>query len=161
MSEEHLAGGQHSDLVKIAVHLAPSDWHSHAIETMWAQPVGEDRYAIQNVPFFAYELSFDDVVRAPLVAGQRVVQEIAERGGHSTYRVFLSDGVRADSEAFAVAWKPLNDLGVTFEQANARLLAVDIPVSADIYAVYRLLEAGESSGVWDFEEGHCGHAVKS
>ena len=38
------------------------DWYDHATETMWAQPVGNDLFQLRNVPFYAYGLSYDDVV---------------------------------------------------------------------------------------------------
>ena len=45
------------------------------------------------------------------------------------------------------------------EQATDRLLAIDVPPETDVHAAYALLEKGETDGFWDFEEGHCGHAV--
>ena len=59
---------------------------------------------------------------------------------------------------FARCWAPLEDLGCTFEEGT--VLAVDVPPSANIYDVYRLLDAGASAGAWDFEEGHCGHPLR-
>jgi uncharacterized protein DUF4265 len=62
--------------------------------------------------------------------------------------------------AFRTAWERLQALGCTYEQASSHLLLVDVPPHADIYAVYVLLEEGENAGVWDFEEGHCGHPLR-
>ena len=45
----------------------------------------------------------------------------------------------------------------SYEEGDA--LAVDVPPKADIYEVYSLLEAGEQNGVWEFDEGHCGHPL--
>lgn len=53
----------------------------------------------------------------------------------------------------------LFELNCTLERATARLAALDVPPEANIHEVYRLLEAGESARVWDFQKGHCGHAV--
>lgn len=36
-------------------------------------------------------------------------------------------------------------------------MSVDVPPPADMYAVYKALEEGESAGLWEFEEAHCGH----
>jgi len=51
-------------------------------------------------------------------------------------------------------------LGCTYENANSRLLSIDVPPSVDIYKAYSLLELGEKEGVWDFEEAHCGHPLR-
>jgi hypothetical protein len=159
MSEQH--DRSREQLVKVAVNLPPSDWHSHALETMWAEPLGGDRYRLQNVPFYVHGMSFDDVLRAKVIGGQLIVQSVVERGGHSTYRVFLSRDVTPRDERFQQSWRPLQEIGVTYEQANDRLFAIDIPATTDIYGAYDLLQRGEELGVWDFEEGHCGHPLQS
>lgn len=157
MSEPH--DRSRDQFVKVAINLPASDWHSHALETMWAEPVSADRYRLQNVPFYAYGLSFDDVVIARQIGGQLYVQDVVERGGHSTYRVFLAQDVNRDESRFQQTWAPLQEIGVTYEQANARLLAIDVPDTTDIVQAYKLLQRGEEAGVWDFEEAHCGHAL--
>lgn len=159
MSEQH--DRSREQYVKVVVNLPASDWHSHALETLWAEPLGGDRYRVQNVPFYAYGLSFDDVVNARQIGGQLFVQDVVERGGHSTYRVFLSQGVKRDEVRFRESWRPLEEIGATYEQANDRLLAIDVPGSTDIYRAYELLQGGEGAGVWDFEEAHCGHPTPS
>ena len=68
-------------------------------------------------------------------------------------------GCNVDSPAFLESWKPLEKLGCTFEQGP--VVSVDVPEDANIYKVYDLLDAGERSGVWEFEEGHCGHLLAS
>jgi hypothetical protein len=157
MSEQH--DRSREQLVKVAINLPASDWYTHALETMWAEPLAGDHYRLQNVPFYAYGLSFDDVVNAREIGDQLFVQDIVERGGHSTYRVFLSRDVNRDGGRFLESWRPLLEIGVTYEQANDRLLAIDVPDSTDIYRAYELLQRGEEAGVWDFEEAHCGHPL--
>ena len=34
------------------------------VETLWAVPVGENLYRLDNSPFFAYRVSWEDVVHA-------------------------------------------------------------------------------------------------
>ncbi len=78
--------------------------------------------------------------------------------GHSTYQLFVSGGIDASAHFRSYAERLLG-LGCTFERATAQLAAVDVPPEANIHEVYGLLEAGEQAGVWDFQEGHCGHPV--
>jgi len=143
-------------LVKVTFILAPGEWHGSATETLWAQPVGSGLYRLDNSPFFAFGISHRDVVVAGEEGGKLVFLRAASRGGHSTYRILLKGSERG---AFGRYWKPLQDAGCSYEEGPAPLLAVDVPPGADIYEVYRLLQAGEDAGVWSFEEGHCGHAV--
>lgn len=146
-------------LAKVTVPLAPSDWHEHANETMWAQPLGENRFRIQNVPFYAFGLSYDDVVEAPTIDNQNVMRAVVQRGGHSTYRIIVSNST--SPTRFREFWLPLEHLGCTLERATERFLGIDVPPEADIYKVYDLLQGGEAASVWDFEEAHVGHALKT
>jgi Domain of unknown function (DUF4265) len=41
--------------------------------------------------------------------------------------------------------------GCTFESANPRYIAVDMPPSADVTALYELLERGKEQGVWSLK----------
>jgi hypothetical protein len=55
----------------------------------------------------------------------------------------------------------LQAAGCSFEGVEGRLLAVDVPPRANIHHVYHLLQHGEDDGVWEFEEGHCGHPLSA
>jgi hypothetical protein len=126
-------------------------------ESMWAEVCGGGRYRLRNSPFYAYGVSFLDVVVAEHLEGQLTVTRIILRGGHSTYRLKLADATT--QEEFLRRWAVIEALGCNYEGGNRRLYAVDIKPEADIHAVYRELERGENEGVWIFEEAHCGHAV--
>ena len=151
--------GQAGKPVKVTFELEPSDWHHHATESIWAVFLGDDKYRVQNVPFHAYGVSYDDVVTAkPNEQGQLIVQGVDQRGGHSTYRVILNPGTT--NEEFETAWERLGSLGNTYERATDRLIAIDVPPETDIYETYTALESGEKENVWGFEEAHCGHPLK-
>lgn len=147
-----------SGLAKVTFHLEPGAWHGSATETVWAEPVAPGQYRLRNVPFYAFDVSYGDVVGTGDDTGRLVFGSVLRRGGHSTYRLLLKESLRDQFEAF---WKPLADCGCTYEEGHRPLLAVDVPAEADIFEVYRRLEAGELAGVWSFEEGHCGHQVKT
>ena len=158
MAVEHrrLAG---ADLEKVTLELEKVDWHDHAFETMWARPLGGDRFQLQNVPFYAYGIGYDDVVEASHAGDRNLVRTVVERGGHSTYRIFVTND--AALKRFQEFWYPLERCGCSVERATERLFGVDVPPDADIYRVYDLLQAGQSASVWDFEEAHVGHRLKS
>jgi len=77
--------------------------------------------------------------------------------GDTTYRIIPKE--TAPSEDLRRKWQQLERSGCTYEQGSARLMAIDIPPKADIHEVYSILEEGEREGLWEFEEGHCGHPV--
>lgn len=147
-----------TELLKVSVELEPGAWHGFALEGLWAERVGQGLYRLRNTPFYAMGLSFEDVVFAePRDDGVLVVRGVSRHGGHSTYRVVPK--VPLDGSSFQSAWAPLHTAGCSFEGAHGRLLAVDVPPAADIRHVFALLQRGEDDGVWDFEEGHCGHPL--
>lgn|SRR5215217_1548879 len=146
-------------LAKVTFELEESDWHDHGTETLWAARVDDNVYSLRNVPFYIYGVSYADAVVTQLVKGENVFRRVYERGGHSTYRIFLVE--EKSAQQFEVAWEPLGKMGCLYERATDYLVAVDVPPATDIYEAYRALEQGQTTGVWDFEEGHCGHPLKS
>lgn len=158
MSQNHEKGEHEPGLVKLLVELEPDAWHGHGSETMWAEPLGGNRFRLRNVPFFVTGMSFGDIVAAREHNERLVVAGVVEHSGHSTYRVFVTDTVKKSD--FPRMWARLEAIGCTYERATDRLLAIDVPGAVDVYRAYAILEEGEKHGVWDFDEGHCGHALK-
>jgi hypothetical protein len=142
-----------SSLHKIVVKLDPNAWHGHATETLWAEKVGQGRYRLRSVPYFARGLSVEDIVNTEKEEDRDVITNVSIHGGHSTYRMFLATDISPESSAFIDHWRALSALGCTFERASQHLFAVDVPSAADIRRVYELLSRGEGDGVWEFEEG--------
>ena len=58
---------------------------SDRVETLWATPVGRDRYKLDNSPFYAYGVSWQDVIEArPEREGDipTLVRVVRKSGGH-------------------------------------------------------------------------------
>ena len=133
-------------------------------ERLWAKRLPGERayFEIHNSPFFAKGVSYMDVVEAiedPHDAGEFEYQRTLSASGHSTYRIL----VPKNSGRFKSWWEKLAALGCTYEYSDegAKLLyAVDVPPSANIFEVYKILEDAERQSVWDFDEGHCGHPIE-
>ena len=143
----------HSDLVRVLFHLEAGQ--ESATERLWAESIGGGRYRLRNSPFFAFGVSAGDVVFAKDIEGETTFAGVSIYGGHSTYRLKVVPG--GDAE-FRLYWTALQQAGCSYEQGQ--VLAVDVPTGADIYEIYAQLEAGEAAGVWEFEEGHCGHPLR-
>ena len=123
-------------------------------ESMWVEPVGNDKYVVLNSPFEVFGINHRDVVRGGMLDGVLHFVSVAERSGRSTYRL-----IRTGTDvAFSRSWDQLAKLGCTYEEGMGRY-AVDVPGEADIYLVYETLERGQAEGVWDFEEAAVGHTL--
>lgn len=140
--------GPYNDLIKIAFPVERG-W----AETMFAQPLPSGHYRIDNSPFHVYGVSNGDTVSAaPDQDGRLVFTDVVQRGGHSTYRVRLPPG--QGPSCFLKHWPALLALGCSFEGADGRLYAIDLPPGVPVEAVYALLAQVEQAGVWEFEEAH-------
>lgn len=131
-------------LTTIVVEL-PNHWVERGAERLWARRTGGDLYELAAVPFFAYGLSFGDVVRA-----DPVVREIVRPSGHTTLRVVF----RRDDEPRARRMAVLSELAplkVSFESWGDAFFALDVAPDGDLDAVVERLERLEKRGVLGFE----------
>lgn len=109
------------------------------VETLWADPVGPHLFRLDNSPFWAYGVSWRDVVEAhPDPDGMLRMIRVVEKSGHRTVRVFLERPADASPEAQAVL-DGVVALGATYEGMHPRYLAIDVPPSVDLQGVARYL----------------------
>ena len=142
---------------KVVFDLGTNAWHGFKTESVWATRLHDEVYRIENTPFFAKGVSFQDSVMTKLDGNQRFFADLVSSSGRSTYRILMLENEH-NSAVFGDYWKPLERLGCSYEQGvfGYQLFAVDVPPSTNIEAVYSFLEHGERDGTWTFEEGHCG-----
>jgi len=136
-------------LTKVHVDL-PNHWATGG-ESLWARPIGYERFAIQNVPFYAYDLNFGDIVEARAAAPdlKPSVLRVIERSGHRTIRVFFQDGVTEDERLRNL--ESLNELHVSFERCSERYFVLDLAPEANIDAVRDRLDEFAERGVLEYE----------
>jgi len=147
-------------LKKIFFKLNAGEWHGNGTESVWAELISANRYRIRNTPFFAKGVSFEDIVFVYEKGGDLLFESTSISAGHSTYRILLDKSISNNN--YLKYWKPLEQLGCSYESTTIGemlLLAVDVPSKLDIHHVYDLFDKGAKQGVWDFEEGHCGHSL--
>lgn len=145
-------------MVKIKVVLPPDDDSGGEAEWLWAEADDRNRFVLRNVPVFAFGISYGDVVNVSVQDGVLVFENVAERGGHSTYRIYATKDRRAPEVVSLV--ERLKSMGCDIEVAMNRIVAVDVLPASDIHAVYKVLLEATESGLIDFEEGHCGHPLQ-
>jgi len=135
---------------------------SGEVENMHARRLPNGDYVLDNIPFYAYDISYGDEFSATHVSGRLLFDKVKRRGGYSTYRIKLQPGATHDE--FLVRWPSAERTGCEYEGSGLgehRLYAIDVPPGADVETVYAWLAQGEQEGFWDFEEGHYAGSLKA
>jgi hypothetical protein len=145
------------ELVHVIVPLEIEDgWPPVKSERLWAEPLGDDLYRIDNVPWFARNLAEGDVVRAfaPDARSWPVVTDRISWSGNCTIRIIplRSGPLQGDLQAVIDRFVPLGAQAEGALPAFA-LVALTIPPESDLSAIASALQEGESDGSWSFEEG--------
>jgi hypothetical protein len=131
------------------------DWPPVVREGIWAEPLGEGEYRLDNVPWFARKAAYGDRVRAePDADGVLKVRERLEWSGRYTIRVIPFGDGRPEAQLQEVM-DAFSALGAECEGALPafKIVALDIPPTASLPAIKALLIEGEADGRWSYEEG--------
>jgi hypothetical protein len=102
------------------------------VETPWAEAVGEREFRLDNLPWFAYGVSDDDVVEANPTDREGVVEfvRVVRPSGNRLVRIILEGEGQVDS-----VLRPLADMGCHYEGANGRYISISVPPSVSLEAV--------------------------
>jgi hypothetical protein len=119
------------EMTKIVIRVEDPDG-SVNVETPWATKVGDDLYRLENSPFYAYSVSWLDVVRAPYSDEEQrpTFVETVEKSGHRTVRIIFDPPVEEGNDSDK-RLKDIVALGCSYEGANASYICVDIPPDID------------------------------
>ncbi len=126
------------NLVKIELRV-DADGETH-VETPWATPLGRNKFRLENMPFFAYDISLHDVVEAKKQKdGFPLVKRVVEKCGNRTVRVIFRGAVGKSKKTEAIL-DDLEELGCDFECANPKLVVVLVPPDSDFDTVTKYLD---------------------
>ena len=114
----------------------PNEDGTAEVETLWATSLGGDRYRLDNSPFYAYSVSWEDVVLAPWSEeeGFPTFERVLEKSGNRTVRVIFKPPVEAGNESDRIL-QGLVDLGCSYEGASPAYIAINIPLGVELEAV--------------------------
>jgi hypothetical protein len=136
----------------------PDEEGGATVETLWAIPLGGDLYQLDNSPFYAYGVSWKDTVHAPFTDEEQMPTflAVASKSGHRTVRVKFDPPVEPGNASDRIL-QGLVRLGCSFEGANPRYMAIDIPPGVQLESVSTYLVA--SDAIWEhadptYEELH-------
>jgi hypothetical protein len=112
--------------------------------------LGSNRYKLDNSPFYAYGVSWEDVIEAvPAEDGFLEFTCRILKSGNRTLRViFDSPTVHPESEAVL---KQLVHLGCSYEGMQSRLISINVPPDADFEAVTKYL-TGQANVRWEYAD---------
>jgi hypothetical protein len=147
--ERALAVEEIEKLTKVHVDL-PNHWATGG-ESMWALELGEDLYEIRNVPFFAYNLNFGDVVLATADSPdlKPEVRRVVRRSGNHTIRIIFHEEKEEATRGDLL--RTLKPLSVSIERATASQFALDLEPTADVDRVREILDEWAELGWLDYE----------
>ncbi len=125
-----------------------------AHESAWAVDLGDGRFLIDSIPFFARAATLGDTITAHEEGGALQYSATLARSGNSLLRVVYFDGTEP-----AEIRSPLSNLGCSTElNAAHHLIAVSVPAEVRLEDVRACLAAGFASGRWDYEEAILRHS---
>ena len=118
------------------------------VETLWVTPLGENRFRLENTPFYAYGLSYHDIVEAtaqddsPIWLYSRTIM----KSGHRTIRVSTPGGTDVPQAVI----ERLNARGSFCEGTGHSYLCFDIPPEVDLDAIAaELLTWSTDTIIWE------------
>lgn len=114
----------------------PDDDGGATVETLWAFPLGDDRYKLDNSPFYAYGVSWQDIVFAPVdrKEGLPTFQSVIAKSGNRTIRVIFDPPVSPDNASDPVL-QGLLTLGCSYEGANPKYMSINVPPGVELQEV--------------------------
>ena len=114
----------------------PDEDGGASVETLWATPLGDDRYKLDNSPFYAYGVSWEDTVFAPIDSqdGLPAFHSIVKKSGNRTVRVIFDPPVSSGNASDHVL-QGLVALGCSYEGANPGYISVNVPSDVELLQV--------------------------
>jgi hypothetical protein len=105
------------------------------VETQWAFDLGQDRYKLDNTPSYAYGVSTGDVIEAKRSdpGGFPVFKRVVAKSGFRTVRI------TSDADFTDDFFEEIKTLGCSFEGANRRYVAIDVPPPVELTKVTEFL----------------------
>jgi len=121
-------------------------------ENVWADKEGQ-YYRIKNIPFFAPNIAYDDLISVEDDEGELFYDDIIEESGNSTVQVIIFDEKNIESVT-----TDLNNLKCGWEGSHLKgYIAVNIPKIIDYKPVKDYLSDKAEAGVLDYKEACLAH----
>ncbi len=105
------------------------------IETLWAVELGNNLFRLDNSPFFAYDVSWQDIVEATEEAENFYeFVRVVEKSGNRTVRIIFENFSGKDEQGKQIL-SNITNLGCSYEGANPKFISITIPSTANFESV--------------------------
>ena len=119
-------------------------------ESMWADDMGNHRYRLDNVPLFAYGISYGDEFAARRDEDRLVFDRVLSRRGAWTYRATLNEGF-SDAATARDLLEDAKSHASPISQYGDDHFAFSVDVDDDRKTLESILDRGARCGFWDWE----------
>lgn len=121
-------------------------------ESLLALPLGSNTYRLENSPWFAYGVSFQDVIEAlPSETELPVFTRVLEKSGNRTLRIYLQTPLETEQDVRQhITLASLLRMGCAIEGTNGNYFAVNIPPDVDFDRVCSYLHS--TSDLWEYAD---------
>ncbi|MFF7772495.1 DUF4265 domain-containing protein [Streptomyces massasporeus] len=145
-----------TDHVKVHFRMEVDEegWPPAGVESLWAVDLGDGTVRLDNTPWFVRGVASDDIIRVEVDdEGIRWAGETVRASENCTIRlIVLKDGGTAAARQSVL--EIFHSLGTTGEGIEKyRMVALDVPPTANLPKIRQLLEHGDAKGWWHWEEG--------
>jgi|SRR5690606_18655667 len=129
----------------------PNEEGGANVETLWAYDLGSDKYRLDNLPYYAYGVSCEDVVLAPFDEDEQLptFEKVVSKSGNRTVRIFFDVPYESGNESEALVNR-LVEIGCDFEGANRKYIAINVPPIVDLSEVAKQLNHAEVA--WEYAD---------
>jgi hypothetical protein len=135
-------------LVKVHVSL-PNHWMIGG-ESMWAEPLGNNIYRLENVPFFSYSLNFKDDVQAfENDNGILEMENVIARSGNRTLRVIFDKSMDRNKQDIYI--EKIRYLDCSLERWDETYLTVNVRKTACYLDVIEQFDIWNAEDVFAYE----------
>jgi hypothetical protein len=118
-----------------------------AEETVWVKPEGE-LYRLDNIPFYAPGLAFNDLIKVENDGGVLYFDELVRASGHSTIQIIFFDNFQVER-----VLKDVEALGCKWEGMKGEpYFTVDVPKDVNYLNFKAFLDKELATGILDFKE---------
>lgn len=119
-----------------------------AEESLWIDSLDNDEYQIKNIPFFAPNISYDDIIKVENDDGILYFEEIVRTSEHSTIQVVIFkhesiDAIIENIESLKCSWEGMH---------NQKLIAIDVPQDVNYSGIKNYLDKQFEENVLDYKE---------
>lgn len=119
-----------------------------AEETIWAKPLENGLYQIDNIPFYAPNLSNKDIIAVENDEGVLYFDDLIEASGHSTVQIIFFDDSKSKS-----LLKNLEEIGCKWEGMKEQpYYTLDIPSNVNYKTVKDILDKETEANILDYKE---------